>query len=525
MRTLIGSLVALGFLLAGAAPASAHASLVRSDPSEGAVVATTPDVVTFTFDETIHTTTDSIQVFDASGDPVAATASSRDEVLTADVPDHLTNGTYVVVWRVISADSHPVAGSLTFSIGKPSLQVAAPKIDATPDQTGRMPLSIVEALTYVGLLLAGGLAMFSLLVATSVTLEPGAASLLTRVRRAATALALLAGAAVVPLTLAYQKGVAIGNIGAAWDWALVRDPAIVLALQVAGLLVALLTPGRIVAVCAAGVAVASPALVGHSRAFDPVSLVIAADVTHLLAGAVWLGGLIGLAITLRPSSDPAGAGRLLARFSTVGAAVLALLILTGAFATWRILGSWSAFVDTGYGRVLLVKLGLVCLAAAAAGLNRFVLLPRAPDSVQLVRRAVAVEAAALIGVLGLTGFLVNLSPQHAPTVRRPSASKVQVAVAGDHKVLGTMTPARRGPNTISVQVQDASGEPVTTFRAPVISVSAPGMDLGTIPAEATANGTYNARVVLPRPGTWQVAVSLRISSFDNPVAVLTFKLS
>ena len=115
-------------------------------------------------------------------------------------------------------------------------------------------------------------------------------------------------------------------------------------------------------------AIASPSVVGHSRAYAPQLLVVATDVLHVAVGAVWLGGLAGLALSL-----PALAGRsraaaeTLARFSGLAAGLLTLLVASGSLLAWRIIGSWDDLFGTTYGRLLIVK---VMIAAPPRGRAR-----------------------------------------------------------------------------------------------------------------------------------------------------------
>ena len=162
VRRALAAVLLAGLLVGSAgAPASAHASLVSTDPAEGAVVPEAPDVVTFTFSEPVSLAGDSIQAYDAAGEPVEVDASARDEVVTADLPDDLADGTYVVAWRVVSSDGHPIAGSLTFHVGAPSETVVHPRDGpVTDDSAMRNVASVVQALSYLALLLAGGLTIF-----------------------------------------------------------------------------------------------------------------------------------------------------------------------------------------------------------------------------------------------------------------------------------------------------------------------------------------------------------------------------
>lgn len=532
----VAGLVAILHVLAlsmGASPAAAHASLVSTDPAEGEVLAETPDVVTFTFNERVSLTEQSIRVFDAQGEPVAADAGAADSEVTADLPDELADGTYVVTYRVISADGHPVAGSLTFSIGAPSESVVPPDFDADPPTSMRVALGTAQGLGYAGLLLAAGLVIFQCWVLGTARLSAGSRDVLTRVHWGAMGLAVLAWAAVVPLDSAYQQGLGLGGaVGSdAIDLSLVGDDLVVLSLITVGLVLGLLAPrARDFATLGAMLAVAAPSMIGHTRAFEPVPLLIVTDVLHLAAGAIWFGGLVGLALTL-----PSLAGRardvaeVLARFSAIAAAILGLLVVSGALLGWRIIGSWSGLFESTYGRLLIIKVGVVGVVALVALWNRTRLLPRVRDALghtelrraaDGVRRAVRVEALLIVAVLGLTGFLTNQSPRLEPDAVAAAADRVESAPVGDYQVLITLDPGTRGPNTLALQIQDQAGEPLDVFAAPEVSVSSASVDLGSLVLTPVGAGTYTAPVVFPASGAWEAQVSLRESEFDNPVTIV-----
>jgi len=525
-RALAAGWLAVVALAVAAAPASAHATLVSTDPAEGEVLGETPDVVTFTFDETVSLTDRSIQVFDAAGEPVESDATAEDEVVTADLPDTLADGTYVVAWRVVSADGHPISGSLTFSIGAPSETVVPPPLEGDPVAGTKADLGITHAVGYAALLVAGGLLVFVLWMVGDLRLPAAAADRLRRTQYWAVGVTLAAGLLGLPLTGAYQQGLGMDGLTdpASYDLDLIGDDVLVLGLQALCLVLALLVRSeRGLATLVVAVAVASPALVGHTRAFDPVSLLIVTDALHLVAGAVWLGGLVGLALTLPAlAARRRDAAALVSRFSTVAAGVLAVLVVSGTLTGWRVVRSWDNLFGTSYGVLLLVKVGIALLAVGVAAWNRWRLLPRAEAVVGMLRRTVLAEACLLLAVVTVTGFLVDQPPREQGATVPPGASAVESTMVGDHRVLATLTPGTRGRNTVTVQVQDRAGEPVDTVAAPVVSVASDDVDLGEVEVAPVGAGTYAARVVLPAPGQWRVQVSLRTSRFDNPVVTLEF---
>lgn len=536
---LLAVLLAAAFAVVGwAAPASAHATLVSSDPAEGAVLAASPGQVTFTFDEPVQLVPGGLLAFDASGEQVGVEASANGLEVEGDLPDTLDEGTYVITWRVVSSDGHPIAGSLTFHVGAPSLKVEAPKV--APSDPGAVPTvqAVVHGTNYVALLLAGGLAIFLAWTVRGVRLDGAVRRRVVRLLRVSAFVAVLTAALAVPLAGAYQLGSGLGGVLDldALDPALVQEDLQVLALQLAGLGVAAWVAGlqrsSLVVDLVTLLAVWSPALVGHTRAYEPSTLLVVTDALHLTAGAVWLGGLVGLVLTLRAlAGRPKDAALLITRFSTVAAGLLAAVALTGTLLGWRIVGSWSRLVEETYGRLLLVKVVLVLVVVALAAYNRFRLVPGAADGlghdarrrgVELVRRTVVVEAAVLVAVLGVTGFLTQKPPGgQAPAQQATAETGVVTGVATDEiKVLAVLDSGTGLQRQLIVQVQDLAGEPLDLYDAPAVALSTDTIDLGEIPVVPSGAGTYTADVVFPTAGTWQLQVSVRVDEFTSPVTVV-----
>lgn len=528
-------------VIGGAGPASAHATLVATDPAEGAVLADAPEQVTFTFNEAVIGVPTGVRVYDARGGEVASSASVSGSQLFVSLDEEVGDGTLVVVWRLVSEDGHPIGGSLTFSVGAPSATVEKPPVgDVDPDAP--WTLSLARWIGYVGLLAGAGLVWFAvILLPASDLARPGRRRVVGAARTAATG-AGFAWLLALPLTAMYQLGGGADTLvkGSTWS-ALPSVQYVVTALVVLGLVGAVVLLGdglparsrRIAAAAAGVVAVVAPALTGHTRATSPEVLAVGADMLHLLAGGVWFGGLIGLALTLPGLADKGElGGEVLARFSGLGAGVLVALVATGSFLAWRIVGSWGALVDTGYGQLLLVKVAIALVVVGIAAWNRFRLLPdlRQADrrrdrrtAVQPVVRATVAEAAVLVVVLLVTGVLVDKSPGPDRSVAASAAGPaVSTGTLGDVDVRATLSPAATGPSTVTIAMADSAGEPFEGFEAPRARLSSAEVDLGDVPVQSVAPGTYSAQVVLPSAGTWRLQVSLRTTEFDNPVTTLEF---
>ncbi|QZY28548.1 copper resistance protein CopC [Nocardioides coralli] len=541
LRLTAAVLAAVALLLATAAPGHAHAQLLESDPTDGTLLEEAPREVTLTFNEPVRLTAQEITVYDAAGQPIPsqATASGPEVTVTLPEPDDL-RGTYVVGWFVLSADGHPISGALTFSVGERSSSVTDPPPPPTSSAVVTTTQGLVGGAMYVGLLLATGLAAFVLLVLPASYAGRRVRARVRWVVRVGAAVAVVAALLAVPVSSVYAQGAELPAVLSGFDATLVLDELISAALIAVGLGVVVLTLGedppgggrRAALAAGAGLALVGPAVVGHTRSYAPTSLLVAADVVHVVAGAVWLGGLVGLALTLRAVLGREQlAASTLARFSVLAGGALLAVAVAGTVLGWRVVGSWSALVETGYGRLLLVKVGVALIVAGLGGWNRYRLLPRVRGAVGfadrggavgLVTRTVRVEAALLVVLLAMTGFLVNQSPRPAPVEVPPGRTGVQAGALTDLQLYATLTPLETGANTLLVQLQDETGEPVVPPEVPEVQLRSGGLDLGSVPLAETDTGTYRAEVLLPRPGVWEVQVALRISRFESPVTTVRF---
>lgn len=571
---------ALGLLIVGSGPAWAHASLIGTDPADGAVLPAAPATITLTFNEPVNVEEGGVRLLDASGAELPSTTRAVDNTVVTTPAAALGTGTVIVAWQVVSADSHPITGGFTFAVGARSAgAVAVPT--ASSDPVVGWATAIGQALTYLGVLAAAGLIAFDVLVLRGRG-DPDVRATIRRWSAWTAGGGLVAGLVLLPLTelrQRFESAAALADL-TTWTAQLGRDAGLALVIAGAGLLLAweaawavsdrtAASAGAALAGC--GLAVGSFAVIGHTRGYGPVALVLTADLLHLTVAAVWLGGLVGLTVLVRattrsgrtaspraPGRGPHGrpavradattatvprsrvtdAAQALTRFSTLAAGLVAVLAATGALLAWRILGSWSALVDTGYGIALLVKLGVVLLAVAAAGYNRFVLRPAiAGDPTgaigwQRLRRTVLAEAGLLVAVLAVTGWLVNASPTlpAAETTADTAAGGVaggqatapveQTVPLGAGALTARLTPGATGVNSLEFTVTDANGQPVQPVSEPTVSVTMPAAAVGPLsrPVSATGPGAYTAVLDLPLSGRWVVTVSVRTSEFEQPSA-------
>ncbi|MCF4139245.1 copper resistance protein CopC [Streptomyces sp. Tue 6430] len=383
-------LTVTGALLAGAGQAFAHAALTGSDPAQGAVVEKAPAQVSLTFSEQVSTGADSVRVLDPKGGRVDTGEPSAVGGTTYAVPLHsgLPDGTYTVTYQVVSADSHPVAGAYTFSIGAPSAtSVPATAREAGGGVVGRL-YGFGRYLSYAGFIVLAGGAAFVL------GCWPGGAGA-RAVQRLVVSGWLALTSATLFLLLLRGSYTGSGKVGDVFDLELLGQvlqtkpgAALVsrlLLLAAAALFIAVLfgaydkregaekrdlTFGLAIGgtVVAAGLA-ASWAMAEHASTGLQPGIAMPVDVVHLLAVAGWLGGLCALLVALYRSDAPVEASAV-RRFSRVAFGSVVTLVVTGVYQSWRQLGSWSAFTETRYGQLLLIKIALVALLVGVAWISR-----------------------------------------------------------------------------------------------------------------------------------------------------------
>ncbi|MGW0574676.1 copper resistance CopC/CopD family protein [Streptomyces sp. NPDC002920] len=385
-------LAVTGALLAGAGPAAAHAALTGSDPQQGVVVDKAPTQVTLTFSETVSLNDDSLRVLDPKGARVDEGKPSNVSGTSYAVQLHsgLPDGTYTVTYQVVSADSHPVAGAYTFSIGSASKTSVSVSDQAAGGGVVGWLYGFGRYMSYAGFIVLAGGAAFVL-----ACWQRGTG--VRAMQRFVVSGWLAMTAATLFLLLLRGSYTTSGKFGDIFDLELLGQvlqtktgAALVsrlLLLAAAALFIAVLfgaydkredeekrdlTFGLAVGgtVVAAGLA-ASWAMAEHASTGLQPGIAMPVDVLHLLAVATWLGGLTALLVALyRAPADRPVEATAVHRFSQVAFGSVITLVATGVYQSWRQLGSWSAFTDTRYGQLLLVKICLVALLVGVAWISR-----------------------------------------------------------------------------------------------------------------------------------------------------------
>jgi copper transport protein len=436
-KALLAAAVVAALVLPAAA--SAHAYLVRTVPAATGISATAPPAVRLTFDEAVEPRFAIVSVTDANGTQLVdrAPARSPTDPNTLVIPiKHVGEGWYLVYWRVISVDGHPVRGAFTFQVGPnpgPQPQFPVPSISetaATPGLVGARSLVFLAVMSAVGL--------FVLRIAIARPLVRRVPGTSLRALDWAFGVASLVALLAIPYYLlrataefALRSWTDIGGLvplmrASAFGRGFV-DLEICFALFVlaAGIAIWVDRPDReqrsLAELLATGGALAGAAAVllvpgaaGHAAQTAPRGLSLALDWIHLAGGSIWLGGLIGLlvlGIALPSGFRRAGLVVAVPRFSNVALVSVLLLLGSGIWAAFEHLPTLSSLWQTNYGKTVILKAGLVTAAIMLASVNLLRSRPglgREPSTELLLRRLVSGEvllvAAAVVGGALLSSF-------------------------------------------------------------------------------------------------------------------------
>jgi copper transport protein len=441
--------------LAVPAAASAHAYLVRTSPNASVTLNTAPPSVQLTFDEAVEPRFAIVSVSDVDGHQVtngSVTRSPADPDTILVPLKHVPEGWYLVYWRAISVDGHPVQGAFTFAVGPnpgPPPQFVVPSIASSATST---PLVVARWLVFLTVLTAIGMFVLRLLIARPVLRRVEGTSL----RRVSIGFGVASALALVAIPAYVEESVAIDSLRSFWAFgALVPlwrvtafdrayvDLWICFALfVVAGCLALWLDRPELErrpvapllaalgALAAAAAVLAIPGAGGHAAQTSPRGVAVFLDWLHLVTAAIWMGGLIGLLVlwaSLPVARRVAGLVVCVPRFSNTAFVSVLLLLATGVGASVLHLPALAALWETSYGKVILIKAGILVVAMLVAAVNLLRTKPRlavaatGEGAARLLRRLVGTEVVLVTGAVFAAALLSSLAPPPPAFAKEGSA--------------------------------------------------------------------------------------------------------
>ena len=511
-------------------PAAAHAVLMKANPAANQQLEATPRELELAFNENVGPVF--FKLLDRAGQEVGQPGELRLDGNSVFLPlgQTLPNGTYIVTYRVISADTHPVGGSFAFAIGEAVASGADAAASGSAASLWVLPTYLNRIVLYAAMLLAAGSALLLLVMSWPASAEPG-------LRRQGRIAALVAAVAfVVSMAVGGADIIAGGPgallSGAAWSAAMGSTLSVSAAIGIPGALLAAWAFGRRAEWplwTGFALLVGSFLVTGHAATAVPVWLAATSVGLHLVGGAFWFAAFAPLVATAKVSAAPEAA-RVMDQFSSRAVWLVGLVLVSGLVVSWIQVRSPANLLSTDYGQRLLVKLGLVVVVLAMAFWNKSRLTPALARGGAAaganMARSIRIESGVMLLVIAAAASLTLPTPPRA-LGEQAAATAAGAMPASDgfretwtsagYSVEVEVTPARTGENMVMLRFKDAAGAPVAMQRASIdVSLPAAQVEGITKVGEAMPPDMYHFMIPeLIIPGDWRFTVSAFVSDFDK----------
>ena len=508
--------VALLTVLAPAQHASAHAILLTSAPAPSAVLDQSPTEIALFFNEFVDTVFGKIRILNSSGNDVQTVKPIRDasnqSIVRAPISP-LEPGTYVVIWRIASSDSHPVQGSFSFQIGNTSADVSAIRNGQLLERHGLARLfDVIRWVTYLGIvLLIGGIGLLQ--AVRTDRLSPRST------------LALMGGWAFAAIgtlegLVAYGPHISGYKIYKAVDLSLLSETLTtqygkmqLARLVLLGVIGALITVIQFrgtwwwkIGAWASLVGVTlTLSLAGHPVATNPVVLSVGLDMLHVLAVSLWVGPLLIIVYdrNMWLATDESTSAPSLQWFSRTAGFAVPVIVLTGTLQAWLMLDGFGQILDSRYGRTLIVKVCLVIVLIALGAVSRVAMQRKQSGS---LRQSMGIEVLFGLVILAITSTLVAMPPKGEIEPAPLSSAIFQ----GQMIVELSLTSARVGQSEVHVVIARADGT-IVQISAATARMSMPSRNIpnGPIVLAETRPNHFSGVTEFAYSGEWIVEILVK----------------
>jgi len=533
MRRPLPWIVVLVLLLGAGIPrAEAHAVLMSANPAANQQLAESPKELELQFNENVGPVF--FRVLDGAGKEVGAPGDIRLDGNGMFLPlgDTLTDGTYVISYRVISADTHPVGGSFAFAIGGP-VAAGASHVAASTSSAWVLPTVLNRVLLYSSVLIAVGSALLLLLLEW-----PGTSG--GRVRRQGRLFAIVAAVSFV-LAIAFggadilAAGAGALFTPATWVAGVKSTLGVSALIGIAGALLAVRAFRRGdshgLLWTSAALLVASFLVTGHAATAAPVWLAATSVGLHLAGAGFWFAAFAPLSAASR-SLDAPEAGRLMDRFSSRAMRLIGALLVSGVILTWIQVRTPANLLTTDYGRRLTWKLAFVAALLVFAAFNKWRLTPKLlrgeANAGRSMARSIRIETLLMVLIVAIAASLTLPTPPRALADQAKAGAAQAMTGAATDGFKGTwtaqgyavdveVTPARTGENMIMVRFRDAAGAPVTMTSA-TLDLSLPAASLEGISSNGQAMPPDMFHFMVSEmiiPGEWRIRVNGFVDDFTK----------
>ncbi|TKC18845.1 copper resistance CopC/CopD family protein [Robertmurraya kyonggiensis] len=479
----------------------AHATLEKANPAPDSQLDAAPKEIVLQFNERLEKELYSIKVFDENGDSISKkeTKISKDQKSISQSLSELPDGLYTISYKVISADGHPVDGSYVVSIGEGNiLDTSALDLHTEENNSGFFNTmnSIIRILYYTALLLTTGWLLWgtfhslgsretyrkwfvSLQISLIISTILMGAMQFTELLDSWSIKGILSILTGTSLGISLTVSVLLTILGFVllfrFNW---LDRFWVLLLLVA------------------------KSISGHAMAFEPPIVTILLDIVHLLAAAIWAGGLFYILVFWRKKREEIRA--FLPTFSNFALASLLILIITGTASTLIFLPKMTYLLYTTWGKMLLVKMAFVLLVVVIGGVLRY----RLKKKQEHLGTWLKVDFSMMVLILVIVGIMTHLNPlpQNKPLEWHDQKDNIEFTFS--------ITPNAPGTNHFMIFAKSYE-EGVKIKRVNLYLSSIDNPELAPIEVPFTDGSMLDGNY-LPFPGKWSAELRI-LDSEDNEV--------
>jgi len=528
----IGLAIVLGVLCTQLV--QAHAYLDYTEPPLGASLEASPSEFSLYFTERIDPSFGSFSLVNETGEVlIQFTPQLKDDdhhvFITFESP--LSDGVHRIAWEIMSAvDGHITSGVVPFSVG----EVTAAVEIHTPDGVAESPSIfrvIARWLSYLSMLVLVGSLFFTLLISKRASEESAEISRWTKLIWISIGIFFVAEASDI---LMQAQAIGVGFLQLLLDsqWGMARLGKLLFVGSIS--LLTFLPPHdktRLWGSRAAGVLM----ILVHANASHNAGMIgtqgFLLDALHLMAAALWLGGLVQLALIYRVvpaekklSENIRTTAETISRFSQMALVSVGLLIASGLLTVTSHIPSWAALTGSLYGQALLGKIGLLVVVVGIAIANRFYFLPKilvsgkAAKTLFKLRRLIRIEASVVVAILLFAAVMTTTSPPHEHGAQSGETGPIVLTQQLESATIDlNIAPLIEGERVIEARIVNLKGEPLADVLRVWLDMTYLDEDLGGVEINPIAEpteipGFYRmSGPYLNLDGQWKVAVNVRIS--------------
>ncbi|UHP09514.1 copper resistance protein CopC [Listeria marthii] len=497
---------------------SAHAYLENSNPADQSHIKTAPEKVTLVFNEEIEADFPLIEVKDSSGKRVetgkTAVSKKNNHMVEASLPADLKDDVYSVSWRVVSADGHAVTGVISFKLGDTKATFQAYEV---PSSGADVQISSVQkAILYIGFSLFIGMLLFGL--GLYPRQEPLTEKIAGRLKKIAwLALVFLGVALLIQLFVqtsittgvsiweSFQPSQLTAFLATKTGYMWISEFVVWFVLAIFTIIMfrknkqsswfALLTETALI-----GYLIFAKAQNGHAAASADKIVSITADMLHMIAASVWVGGILVLLFVLPRTGK---AREIWSRFAIVAIIAVASILVSGLLMAVMNIGQMANLFTTNYGKMLLFKIGLFLLMALL-GLGHYIYLKIQNKKIPF--KTILVELIIGTIILVVASVLTNVQTPPPPA---PKAFDETIAADGEPaKINLRVEPATVGQNQFIITFTSADGAAKTDFEQVTVTTKSTKTDeKSTFQAKLANDTQYFAEgLYINQTGKWEITV-------------------